>query len=91
MSHRALSKLVPCLALSLLLTFPDVVLAVGSGPSPTPAAPRSAEADYNAGLQAKAAQRFPAAVSSFRRAVDARGDRGVAGAGRERRAVRPRR
>jgi len=70
--HRALSKLVQCLAFSLLLTFPDVVLAVGSGPAPTPAAPRSAEADYNAGLQAKAAQRFPAAVSSFRRAVEAR-------------------
>ena len=72
MPHRALSTLAPCLVLSLLLTFPDAVLAVGSGPVPTPAAPRSAEADYNAGLQAKAAQRFPAAASSFRRAVEVR-------------------
>jgi Flp pilus assembly protein TadD len=37
-------------------------------------APRSAEADYNAGLQAKAAKRFPAAVASFQRAVEARPD-----------------
>ncbi len=34
----------------------------------------TSSADYNAGLQAKAAQRFPAAVTSFRRAVEARPD-----------------
>jgi Flp pilus assembly protein TadD len=83
MVHRMLVKCVPCLVLALLLAFPGAVLAVGSGPMPAPAAPRSsasppaprsAEADYNAGLQAKAAQRFAVAVSSFRRAVDARPD-----------------
>ena len=78
MFHRMLSTFGPCLVLALLVALPEVVLAVGSGPAPTPApppaAPRSAETDYNAGLQAKADQRFPAAVSSFRRAVEARPD-----------------
>lgn len=74
MSRRTLSKVVPCLLGSLLVALPGGVLAVGmgSGPTTTPAAPRSAEAAYTAGLQAKAAQRFPAAVASFRRAVAVR-------------------
>jgi superkiller protein 3 len=42
------------------------------GPAPAPVAPRSAEAEYNKGLQAKAAKRFPEAVADFRRAVDLR-------------------
>jgi len=74
--QRMLSVFAPCFALVFLVALPDTVLAVGSGPAPMPstpqAAPRSPESDYNAGLQAKAAQRFPAAVSSFRRAVEAR-------------------
>jgi len=71
-----LSKCSLCIAVALLVALPDVVLAVGSGPAPTPAptpaAPRSADTDYNAGLQAKAAQQFPAAITSFRHAVEAR-------------------
>ncbi len=83
MARRSAVRCVPYLALAFLLALPGAVLAVGSGPMPAPAAPRSsvsppttrsAEADYNAGLQAKAAQRFAVAVSSFRRAVDARPD-----------------
>lgn len=38
--------------------------------APTPEA--SADADYNAGLHEKGAKRFPAAVASFRRAVEVR-------------------
>jgi tetratricopeptide (TPR) repeat protein len=49
-----------------------MALAVGSGSVPTPAAPRSAEAEYNKGLQAKTANHFPKAAADFRRAVDAR-------------------
>ena len=45
-------------------------MAAGSGPAPTPVAPRSAEAEYNKGLQAKAAKRYPDAIDSFRKAVD---------------------
>ena len=74
MVHHALAKSIPSIALAFLLAVPGLALAVGSGPPPAPVAPRSAEADYNAGLQAKAAGRFPAAVTSFRRAVDARPD-----------------
>jgi tetratricopeptide (TPR) repeat protein len=68
-SGRALS-----LVLGFLLALPAVASAVGSGPAPTPAAPRSAEAQYNAGLQAKAAKRYPDAIVSFRRAVESRPD-----------------
>lgn len=41
-------------------------------PAPTPTAPRSAETEYNKGLQAKAARRYSDAVNDFRRAVDIR-------------------
>jgi superkiller protein 3 len=58
------------LLLSLILPF--TAHAVGGGPAPAPVAPRSAEAEYNKGLQAKAAKRFPEAVSDFRRAVEIR-------------------
>jgi superkiller protein 3 len=45
-------------------------------PAPRPSAPArpSAEAEYNKGLQAKAAKRFSEAVADFRRAVDLRPD-----------------
>ncbi len=56
----------------LVLCLPQVVLAVGNEPAPAPVAPRSAEAEYNKGLQAKVAKRFPEAVADFRRAVDLR-------------------
>jgi len=74
MVHRTLVTFFPCIAVALLLVIPGVALAVGSGPAAAPVAPRSAEADYNAGLQAKADGRFSAAVTSFRRAVDVRPD-----------------
>jgi Flp pilus assembly protein TadD len=74
MAIRIRSGLVPILVLSLQLACPSVVPAIGSGPAPAPVAPRSAEALYNAGLQAKAAKRYPDAVVSFRRAVESRPD-----------------
>lgn len=72
--------------LGLLITFggPLRASAVGSGPvsvpstprpsraTPAPTAPRSADAEYNLGLQNKEAKRFPDAVENFRRAVDLR-------------------
>jgi tetratricopeptide (TPR) repeat protein len=48
--------------------------AMGSGPAPEPVAPRSADAEYNKGLQNKAAQRYSAAVADYRRAIDLRQD-----------------
>jgi Flp pilus assembly protein TadD len=56
------------LAVSLLCSVSDV----GSAPMLAPTPEASADGDYNAGLHEKAAKRFPAAVASFRRAVDAR-------------------
>lgn len=75
MSYRS-SLLVAavCLAMILHLGHPLQVFAVGSGPAPAPVAPRSAEVEYNKGLQHKAAKRFPDAVADFRRAVDLRAD-----------------
>ncbi len=72
--------------LGLVMTFggPALAFAVGSGPvsvpstptpsraMPAPAAPRSADAEYNLGLQNKEAKRFPDAVENFRRAVNLR-------------------
>lgn len=76
MLNRTVPRFAPRLVLFALLVCPAVALAVGSGPAPTqaptPAAPRSADVDYNAGLRAKAAGRYPAAVTSFRRAVELR-------------------
>jgi Flp pilus assembly protein TadD len=40
--------------------------------APTPEATHPGAADYEAGLQAKAAKQYAAAAASFRRAVDAR-------------------
>jgi tetratricopeptide (TPR) repeat protein len=65
--HLAMS-----IALLLSLILPFTAHAVGGGPAPAPVAPRSAEAEYNKGLQAKAAKRYPDAVNDFRRAVDIR-------------------
>jgi tetratricopeptide (TPR) repeat protein len=67
---------ITAMGLGLLLTLggPLPAGAVGSGPvaapsAPAPAATRSADAEYNLGLQHKGAQRFPEAVEAFRRAV----------------------
>jgi Flp pilus assembly protein TadD len=60
------------LALLFVLCLPVRVLAVGGEPAPAPVAPRSAEAEYNQGLRAKAAKRFAEAIGSFRRSVDLR-------------------
>ena len=72
MASRTRSRRAPSLVLACLLALPAVASAVSSGPAPTPAAPRSAEAEYNTGLQAKTASRFADAAVSFRRAVDIR-------------------
>ncbi len=84
MSQRVTVGKVVGLGLLLMLGFPLRAFAVGSGPAsvpsaptpsrstPAPAAPRSAEAEYNLGLQHKEAKRFPEAVENFRRAVDLR-------------------
>lgn len=70
-NHRT-SVRIRCLVFLASVLVPAVAFAVGSGPAPTPVAPRSAEADYNAGLQAKSTGRYAAAVVSFRRAVESR-------------------
>src|SRR5512137_415945 len=81
MSQRVSIGTAVCLGLLITLAGPLRAFAVGSGPvsvpsaprpsraMPAPAAPRSAEAEYNLGLQNKAAQRFPDAAENFRRAV----------------------
>ncbi len=74
MSHRSAASWAASAVLLLSLCLPPAVLAVGSGsiPTPAPAAPRSAETEYNQGLQAKAAKRYAEAAVNFRRAVDLR-------------------
>jgi tetratricopeptide (TPR) repeat protein len=62
------------LGLTISFCMPLEVLAVGSGAISHPAAPRSAEAEYNRGLEAKSAKRFSEAIADFRRAVDIRPD-----------------
>ncbi len=64
------------LAMSVVvgLASPPKVLAVGSGPAPAPVAPRSAEDEYNKGLQNKTAKRFREAAADFRHAVAIRSD-----------------
>jgi Flp pilus assembly protein TadD len=74
MIRRVMSKYVTLLVPLFLLLASGTARSIGSGPAPAPVAPRSAETDYNAGLQAKAAKQYAAAVSHFRRAVDARPD-----------------
>jgi tetratricopeptide (TPR) repeat protein len=80
MARRVTAEFSAVLVPLLLLLATDTAQPVGSGPAPvaprvrTPVAPRSAEADYNAGLRAKAARQYAAAVSLFQRAVDARPD-----------------
>ena len=74
MSHRFLMACSACVGLLISLGLPLPALAVGSGSIPTPVAPRSAEAEYNKGLEAKSAKRFPEAIASFRRAVGIRAD-----------------
>ncbi len=72
MSYRSDLCRLLCLGLLLSLGLPSHVLAVGGGPAPAPIAPRSAEAEYNRGLQAKAMKRFSEAITDFRRAVELR-------------------
>ena len=72
MTHRSSVGGAICLTLLLSIGLPLQVFAVGSGPAPAPVAPRSAESEYNKGLQNKAAKRFSEAVADFRRAVDLR-------------------
>ena len=60
------------LAAFVTLCAPLGVFAMGSGPAPAPVAPRTADSEFNTGLQNKAAKRFSAAVADFRRAVDLR-------------------
>lgn len=72
MSKRSLFRHFTSIAVLLALTLPQLALSAGGGPAPAPVAPRSAEAEYNRGLQAKAAKRFPDAITSFRKAVDIR-------------------
>lgn len=76
MSHRSAAFCVASLAALISLSPSPPALAVGSGSivTPAPAVPRSAEVEYNRGLQAKAAQRFAEAAADFRRAVDLRSD-----------------
>jgi len=84
MSQRVSVGSAVCLGLLISLGVPLRALAVGSGPvsvpstprssqaTPAPAAARSAEAEYNLGLQNKEAKRFSDAVENFRRAVNLR-------------------
>lgn len=72
MRHRSSLGGTVCFALLISLFLPRQVLAVGSGPAPAPVAPRSADAEYNKGLQNKAGKRFSEAAADFRRAVDLR-------------------
>lgn len=72
MAHRSSVGWVVCLALLMSLCLSPDVFAVGSGPAPAPVAPRSAEAEYNKGLQNKTAKRFSEAAADFRRAVELR-------------------
>jgi Flp pilus assembly protein TadD len=53
---------------------PWSVSEVGSAPMLAPTAETAADAHYTAGLEARAARRFAAAVASFRRAVEDRPD-----------------
>lgn len=64
------ARLVLALAAGLLFSASDV----GSAPmlAPSPEFESSADADYKAGLEAKAGKRYAAAADSFRRAVEAR-------------------
>ena len=72
MSRRKFVCRFLCLTLILSVGIPQVALAAGGGPAPAPVAPRSAEAEYNKGLQAKTAKRYSDAIASFRKAVDIR-------------------
>lgn len=70
MSNRRSFNRFLCLTLVLAVAAPQLAMAAGSGPAPAPVAPRSAESEYNKGLQAKAAKRYSDAIASFRKAVD---------------------
>ena len=72
MTTHIRSRMICSFVCLVQLALPGGVAAVGSGPAPTPTAPRSAEAEYNDGLQAKTAKRNSDAVVSFRRAVEIR-------------------
>lgn len=72
MLHRSCAKRSVCFSLLIALCLPQVTLAAGGGPAPAPVVPASAEAEYNKGLQAKAAKRFSGAITNFQRAVNLR-------------------
>ncbi len=84
MSYRLYVSCFAWLGLTISFCMPLEVLAVGSGSIPPPVAPRrsiapqtaprSAEAEYNRGLEAKSAKRFSEAIAGFRRAVEIRPD-----------------
>jgi Flp pilus assembly protein TadD len=61
-----------CLLVALAVGLSCSVSDVGSAPMLAPTPEASADADYNTGLHEKEAKRFPAAVASFRRAVEVR-------------------
>jgi Flp pilus assembly protein TadD len=70
MSYKLHMRCFACLGLAISICMPLEALAVGSGSISPPAAPRSAEAEYNKGLEAESAKRFSEAIADFRRAVE---------------------
>ncbi len=72
MSHQSHMGCLACLGLLISFCLPLRALAVGSGSVPAPVVPRSAEAEYNKGLEAKSAKRFSEAIAGYRRAVEIR-------------------
>jgi Flp pilus assembly protein TadD len=74
MLHPIRARRVAWLLLPLAVRLLGAVSDVGSAPMLVPTPEAAADADYNTGLHEKAVKRFPAAVASFRRAVEARPD-----------------
>jgi tetratricopeptide (TPR) repeat protein len=74
MYRRILAALAAWLPFALVASLLWPVLEVGSAPMPVPTRESVADSHYAAGLEAKAAKRFAAAVESFRRAVEDRPD-----------------
>jgi len=74
MSPRIFSPRAALLVAALAVGLLCVASQVGSAPmlAPTPETTSPGDADYQAGLQAKAAKRYPVAAASFRRAVEVR-------------------
>ncbi len=72
MLQRIPARPAACFLLALTVGLSYSASDVGSAPMLIPTPEASADADYNVGLHEKEAKRFPAAVASFRRAVEAR-------------------